>query len=104
MRNLFDDQWQDFRRLYTETGKPLIEEDFTKAHFIWRVLDFSQRTTALANLAERKLQHDPQFIPKPERFLQGGEYARAVVTRVNGTSGKKDLTQIMLEEERAKRA
>ncbi len=84
LRADFDDQWQDFIRLYTETGKALIPEDFTKAHFIWRVLDFSQRTEALAKLAERKLLHDPQFIPKPERFLQGGEYARAVVARSNG--------------------
>jgi len=84
LRPDFDEQWQDFVRLYHESGKALIPEDFTKAHFIWRVLDFAQRTEALAKLAERKLLHDPQFIPKPERFLQGGEYARAVVARQNG--------------------
>ena len=86
-----DDQWQNFRRLYLDSGKPLIEEDFRKAHIVWRVLDFAQRTMALANLASHKLLTDPQFIPKPERFLTGGEYARAVVARTSG-NGKKYLT------------
>jgi hypothetical protein len=79
-----DEQWLHFKRLYKETGKPLIEEDFVKAHLKWRVLDFAQRTMALANLAERKLLHDAQYIPLPERYLQGGEYRRAVVARTNG--------------------
>ena len=54
---------------------------------VWNCLDFAQRTEALVRLAERKVLHDPQFIPLPERFLQGGEYARKVVAKSNGKRG-----------------
>lgn len=97
----FDDQWQQFKRLYDEIGEPLIEADFRKAHLIWRVLDFGQRTTAIVNLAARKAVHEARFIPRPEKYLQDGEYSRAVIARE--VNGKRDLTAIMLEEERAKR-
>lgn len=102
----FDDQWLLFRKIYESTGKPLIEKDFTKAHYMWRLLDFGQRTEAIANLSARKTHHDPQFIPSPERYLYDGEYSRGVVPRpANGTGrGKKDIVEEMLEEERAKRA
>lgn len=86
LRPEFDDQWQLFREIYASTGKPLIEKDFTKAHFVWRVLDIAQRTEALANLSARKTHHDPQFIPSPENYLCDGEYKRSVLPR--SASGK----------------
>lgn len=82
VRPEFDDQWQTFRRLYADSGKSLIEEDFTKAHLVWRVLDFAQRTLAIANITARVQAgewNEPRFIPKPERYLEGGEYKRKVV-------------------------
>lgn len=84
MRPEFDDQWQNFRRLYSQIGKPLIEDDFTVAHIRWRVLDFEQRTHALVNLAARKLHNEPQFIPSPVNYLKGTEYTREVVPRSSG--------------------
>ena len=86
VRPEFDDQWQQFRQLYSEIEKPdLVEEDFTKAHFTWAVLDFEQKTRAIVNLAARKLHHDPQYIPRPDKYLQGSEYRRTVVPRSNGS-------------------
>lgn len=86
VRAEFDDQWQQFRRLYEEIGNPLIEADFTKAHRIWRVMDFGQKTTAIVNLAARKQHHEARYIPKPEKYLLDKEYTRVVMARSNGTS------------------
>ncbi len=97
---LHDEQWKDFVRLYLETGKPLIKKDFHKASFIWKSLDFAQRSIALANLAVHKVLTNPQFIPKPERFLEGGEYARKVVARAanNGRMSAADRIDRAIEE------
>jgi len=105
VRPEFDEQWQDFRSQYEATGKPLIEGDWSSANYCWRVLDHFQRTEALAGISARLEAHqwdDPNFIPKPENYLKG-EYRRKVIPRMNGTGGKKDIAQVMLEEMRAKR-
>jgi len=83
-----DDQWQEFRKQYMETGKPLIEEDFSKAHFLWAVMDFEQRTTAVAGIGLRKEAgqwEDANFVPLPEKYLRS-EYKRGVIPRINGNS------------------
>lgn len=88
----FDEQWQHFRRLYGRTGKELIEEDFAKAHFLWRVLDFAQRTMAIANIAanlDAGQWRDPQWIPLPENYLRG-EYKRKVVPRSRPEPSRKE--------------
>lgn len=88
VRPEFDDQWQDFRRQYSATGKPLLEEDFTKAHFLWAVMDFEQRSAAIAGIEVRQSAgqwDDANFIPLPEKYLRG-EYKRGVIPRVNRTA------------------
>lgn len=86
LRAEFDDQWQDFRKQYEATGKPLIEEDFTKAHFLWAVLDFEQRGAAITGIGLRKdagQWEDANFVPLPEKYLRS-EYKRGVIPRTNG--------------------
>lgn len=83
MRPEFDDQWQDFRKQYSETGKPLIEDDFSDAHYTWKVLDFFQRLAAIKGIRDRieaGQWDDPNFIPAPKKYLQR-EYTRAVIPR-----------------------
>ncbi len=78
-----DEQWQNFRAQYSATGKALIEEDFTKAHHLWRVMDFEQRTAALVGIRSRyeaEVWDDPAYIPLPEKYLRS-EYKRDVIPK-----------------------
>lgn len=73
MRAEWDDQWQEFRTKYQAVRQDLIDEDFLKAHHVWRVLDFSQRENSILGIAARidaGQWSDPQFIPKPEKYLR----------------------------------
>lgn len=86
MRVEFDDQWQELQRAYEKTGKPLIAEDWAKAHFLWRVMDHFQKNAALSGVGERVAAgqwDDANFIPLPEKYLRS-EYKRAVIPRTNG--------------------
>ena len=98
-----DEQWMHFRRLYEETGKALIEEDFTKAHHAWRVMDFAQRTAAIAGITARYAAEqwdDPQYIPMPEKYL-ASEYKRKVVARSKGRAvpvGRNDAERAAVDQ------
>ncbi len=103
MRPEFDDQWQHFRKLYEESGKPMIEEDFTRAHHAWRVLDFEQKTAAIVGITNRYEAgewDDPRYIPKPEKYL-AGEYKRVVVakrSRIAAQLGRNDAQRAAVDQ------
>ena len=86
MRSEWDDQWRIFCERYADTGKPLIVEDFTKAHFVWAVMDFDQRNAAVKGMQERVdagQWGDANYIPKPEKYLRE-DYRRPVIRRTSG--------------------
>jgi len=96
MRPEFDDQWQAFKKSYWLAGANLIEEDFTRAHHVWRVMDFEQRTLALDGIRLRVAANqwdDPQFIPKPEKYLRE-EYKRKVIPRKRPQSAAEELASL----------
>ena len=92
MRQEFDDQWQSLKSDYERLGKPLIEEDWQKAHFVWRLMDHFQKELALTGISERVMAgqwDDPNFIPLPEKYLKT-EYRRKVISRKS--NGKRGLS------------
>jgi len=96
MRPEFDDQWQAFKKSYWLAGANLIEEDFTRAHHVWRVMDFEQRTLALDGIRLRVAANqwdDPQYIPKPEKYLRE-EYKRKVIPRKRPQSAAEELASL----------
>ncbi len=73
MRPEWDDQWQDFAEKYRAAKPDLIDEDFLRAHHVWRVLDFAQRTDAIVGIVARRDSgqwDDPRYVPKPEKYLR----------------------------------
>lgn len=73
MRIEWDDQWQDFQGKYRTVKADLIDEDFVKAHHVWRVLDFAQREDSIVGIRARidaGQWDDPRYIPKPEKYLR----------------------------------
>jgi hypothetical protein len=82
MRPEFDEQFQEFKREYLRSGKPLIERDFSEAWYPWKILDFGQRKAAIAGVKSRIDNHewdDPRFIKRPSNFLTDREFERALL-------------------------
>lgn len=74
-----------WRRVQEVTGKALLEEDFTDAHFRWKRMDIDQKLLAIKTTSDHldlgvwTGATDPQFIPLPGRYLEK-EYKRPVAS------------------------
>jgi hypothetical protein len=75
-----DANYVELKRIADEAGAPTVEEDWTQAHYLWRILDLSQRMIAIQNLRKRFTEggYDPSFF-RPQKYLANGEYKRPVV-------------------------
>lgn len=73
-----------WREIAAVTGKPLIDDDFADAHFLWKFFDPDQKALAVLTSQEHLIKGvwagntDPRFIPLPKRYLES-EYKRPVV-------------------------
>lgn len=96
MRAEWDDQWQDFRGKYEAAKPDLIDEDFLKAHHVWRILDFSQREDSILGIAARidaGQWDEPRYIPKPEKYLQE-DRKRKVLPRAGPKMSRGEATSL----------
>jgi len=83
-----DEQFLEYQRLFGLVGNP-IAEDFEAGSFCWRawcVLDFEQRTQAVASLHERYTA-GVSVLHKPDSYLTKREYKRPIAQRVSGNRG-----------------
>jgi hypothetical protein len=83
VRSEFDEQWQKFKTDYEAAKPDLLPEDWSRANYAWRILDFEQKLQAIAGIQLRLDAGqwvDPQFIPKPDRYLRE-DRKRKVVPR-----------------------
>jgi len=94
-----------WKNVATVTGKPLLDEDFSNAHFRWGRMDFEQKLMAVRTTNERLEKGvwtentDPQFVPLPAKYLEL-EYKRPVVAPKGRDSPRfenKTKTEAMLD-------
>ncbi len=87
MRPEFDDQWQNFKTDYDAVKPDLIEEDWARANYAWRVLDYEQKLQAITGIQLRLDAGqwiDPQFIPKPDKYLREDRKRKVVARKTLG--------------------
>jgi hypothetical protein len=87
-----DEGYKEFRDAYSDTGKPLIDEDWAAAFPIWKRLDFEQKLAVVKNIRQRiegRIWTDPTFVSLPKNFLSG-EWKRPVVPRKLSKAEKLD--------------
>ncbi len=105
MRTEFDEQWKDFRRQYEKVKLDLIEEDWTRAHHVWRLLDFEQKTQAMAGIKARLeggYWTDSTYVPMPEKYLRE-DRKRPILARGSAAVARPYTDSHMSLEEQAER-